>query len=280
MTQISEIISISGAAAKIYRGGLSHNGHPSLIIGEINFDNAVKGAKLLGQIELIALKEKNTYLIGPMNGDTWHSYRLVSKSDGSPPFLLEPTSQQHDLKAFEQAGFEVLSTYSSSRALLIDTLTDQPVRNSSLTIAPLEGDTAADLINTIFDFSVHSFAKNAFYKPIEREAFHALYMPLMDAIDRRFVLLAKEATGCGVGFLFGIPDLLDPTGKTIILKTYASQLRGVGHYMVDHFHRIAMQAGYETVIHALMHQDNVSRRRSRQHMAVPFREYALLIKEL
>jgi hypothetical protein len=29
-------------------------------------------------------------VLGPMDGDTWHSYRFVTESDGSAGFLLEP----------------------------------------------------------------------------------------------------------------------------------------------------------------------------------------------
>lgn len=276
----TEIITCQGASARIFRDGPLYKDKKSLTIGEVNFKDALSGKTLLKQICVLAQEEDYSAVIGPMNGDTWHSYRLISKTDESNSFLLEPTSQIHDLKAFKEAGFSVISTYTSSRAVLKETLSDVVVSMPGISISPLEGETNSDLINTIFDFSQQSFANNAFYKPITREAFHALYEPLMGAIDRRFVLIAKTTNGQGVGFLFGIPDMLDQSQKTIILKTYASAQRGVGHFMVDHFHRLSIDAGFESVIHALMHQDNVSLTRSGQHQATPFREYALLAKEL
>ena len=37
-------------------------------------------------------KESCTIAVGPMNGNTWRSYRLVTEPGDEPPFLLEPTN--------------------------------------------------------------------------------------------------------------------------------------------------------------------------------------------
>lgn len=280
MTPQTEVITLGGSSARIYRAGPDYLGRQTLTIGEIDFQDARGGAALILHICNLAKSEGYAHVIGPMNGDTWHSYRLVSKSGDLAPFLMEPVSKPHDFAAFTGAGFEVISKYSSARGPLKNTLSDAPVTLPGVSVSPLEGDTNADLIDTIFNFSEKSFANNAFYKPIRRAQFHDLYAPLMGAIDRRFVLMAKDARGQGIGFLFGIPDLYDAGGKTIILKTYASVRRGVGHVLVDHFHRLAIDSGFETVIHALFHEDNISGTRSAQHNAAVFREYALLAKAL
>ena len=66
----------------------------------------------------------------------------------------------------------------------------------------------------------------------------------------------------------------------MILKTYASARRGVGHLLADTLHRRARALGYSDVIHALMHVDNISRERSSRHQAHTFRRYALLGRRL
>ena len=84
-----------------------------------------------------------------------------------------------------------------------------------------------------------------------------------------------------VGFLFGLPDWLETTdGETVIIKTYASTLRGVGHLLADTFHRRALSKGFKHVIHALMHVDNISRERSARYGARIFRGYALMGRRL
>ena len=67
-----------------------------------------------------------------------------------------------------------------------------------------------------------------------------------------------------------------PAPRTVILKTYASAQRGVGHLLADHFHRSARDAGFVDAIHALMHVDNISLNRSARHAGAIFRRYALL----
>ena len=51
-------------------------------------------------------------VIGPMDGDTWHRYRVVTESDGSPPYLLEPVSDDKraevEAAALERAGSQTV----------------------------------------------------------------------------------------------------------------------------------------------------------------------------
>jgi L-amino acid N-acyltransferase YncA len=68
--------------------------------------------------------------------------------------------------------------------------------------------------------------------------------------------------------------------KTVIVKTYASRRRGVGHLLLDTFHRTALDLGFTDVIHALMHEDNVSLNSSLRYGTKIFRRYALMGKRL
>jgi len=47
---------------------------------------------------------------GPVDGDTWHRYRLVTWSDGTPPFSLEPFSPLAAVAAWRGADFTPLET--------------------------------------------------------------------------------------------------------------------------------------------------------------------------
>jgi hypothetical protein len=219
-------------------------------------------------------------LLGPMDGDTWHTYRLVSESDGSAPFLMEPTSGPHDLQAFTAAGFAPVSRYVSARALLSNTITEGPVEMPGVTVANWDGKDAEGLIQKLFAMSGAAFQKNRFFKPIGLESFLDLYRPIMPFVDPEHVFFARQGEAL-VGFLFGMPDRAAPDGKpAAILKTYASALRGVGHLLADTYHRRAIEMGFTHVIHALMHEDNASRASSEKHKATVFRRYALMALKL
>ena len=123
----------------------------------------------------------------------------------------------------------------------------------------------------------HAREKRLIFKNIDREAFMALYSPLLSMVNPRMVLFAFDATGTMVGFLFGFTD---PVNGSAVLKTYAATVPGVGRMLAERFHVDAALLGHDDVVHALMHADNVSLRRSRQHHGEVFRRYALFGRRL
>ena len=272
-----EKIEIDGAKATLYRQGPSLEESPTLAIGEIKFPSVETGKALLQEIQKIAKEEDFKAVIGPLNGDTWHSYRLVYESDGSPPFLLEPTSKEHDLAVFESSGFTPISMYLSARAPLKQTIGDIPSAVPGIRIEAWDGENAEGLIQNLFDMSTMAFSGNKFFKPISFESFLEIYQPLIPLIDKEHVLFARDDEDALQGFLFGTPNYMAPEGeRSVILKTYASRLRGVGHLLADTYHRKCLDLGFDTVIHALIHEDNASRKRSEMHGATIFRRYALM----
>lgn len=63
--------------------------------------------------------------VGPLDGNTWRSYRLVSERNEYPPFYFEPDHPADWPAHFAAAGFTVLANYRSS---LCDDLSVQDTR--------------------------------------------------------------------------------------------------------------------------------------------------------
>jgi hypothetical protein len=270
-------IETPGAAATIFRDAPSWDGLRCAAIGGIAFDTVDAGAALLQKTMQTLRVEGFGGLLGPMDGDTWHRYRVVTESDGSQPFALEPQSGPHDFAAFTAAGLAPISTYVSSRARLAGTVSGDPVSMPGVTVSAWDGQGAEQLVGKLFETSGSAFSSNHFFKPITLGAFLDLYRPILPMLDPRHILFAHGPSQQLVGFLFGMLDRLTSGSKpAAILKTYASGLRGVGHLLADTFHRRALELGFEDVIHALMHESNVSRERSARHNATIFRRYALM----
>jgi hypothetical protein len=269
-----------GASARVWRDAPSWDGARTAAIGAFACAGASKGAALLSQIAAMLAAEGFEAVIGPMDGDTWHRYRVVVDSDGSPAYALEPMSGPHDHAAFAGAGFAPISEYVSARGELGSAIAAEPVDLPGVVVSAWDGRNAEQLIEPLFQLSSAEFSRNRFFKPIARATFLDLYRPIMPLIDPAYVLFAQSAGGF-VGFLFGLPDRLEGAApRTVILKTYASRLRGVGHLLADTFHRKALAAGFTHVVHALMHVDNVSRQRSARYEARIFRRYALMGRRL
>lgn len=272
-----EVVAIAGATASVYRQAPSWQGRRTAAVGSFACDRAAAGGQLLRDIAARLSAEGFEALIGPMDGDTWHKYRVVSTSDGSRPYFLEPVSGSHDLEAFRNAAFAPISSYVSARASIDEALAEPAPPVAGVTISAWDGADAGRLIGGLFDMSSHAFANNAFYKPITREAFLALYQPILPAIDPRLVFFARQAEGRLVGFMFALPDHLEGAEiKTGIIKTYASAVPGVGRMLVDAAHGEMRRQGFKNVIHALMHVDNRSRQRSLSHHGKVFRRYDLM----
>jgi hypothetical protein len=281
MTALPESLTRDGASCRLYRDAPSFEGLKTAALGGFRCDAAEAGAALLHEAAAMLASEGYAALLGPMDGDTWHTYRVVTESDGSAPFAMEPVSGPHDRAAFESNGFAPVSSYVSTRAALADAIGQSaPVTVAGVTVAPWDGQNAGRLIGGLFDMSAGSFAGKAFFKPIAKEEFFKLYEPMLPAIDPRLVLFARDQNGL-IGFLFGLPNLSEgKRPKTVILKTYASARPGVGHLLADTFHRTARDLGFADVIHALMHVDNASLTRSKRHEASVFRRYALMARRL
>ncbi len=259
----------AGANLRFYADGPAWDGLQSISLGTLTFDDPAAGAALLR--EAVARADGRPVL-APMDGDTWHAYRTVMDSDGSPPFLMEPAAHPHVTDALALAGFEAVAHYASTR-MALDTPQAQPAPVAGITVETWDGKDAQPLLEQVFALAGGSFADKQFFKPITQAGFLSLYMPLLPMLDPRLVFLARDESGAIVGFLLGFRDPAMPTRA--VLKTYAGTRRGVGHSLAHHFHEAARGLGCTHAIHALMHADNVSLVRSGQHGAEVFRRYAV-----
>ena len=281
MSTDPELIETSGAKATLYRDAPGWEDAKTAAFGGFSCDSAAAGTELIETLAARLKAEGFGALIGPMDGDTWHTYRVVTESDGSAPFLLEPVSGPHDLEALTGAGLQPVSEYTSARAELARAIADTRPQVDGVTVTPWDGQNAEGFLGHLFDMSSAAFSGNRFFKPITREELLNLYRPVVPMVDPRHVLFAHAGDGRLVGFLFGIPNRAEGDApNSIILKTYASGMRGVGHLLADTFHRNALDMGFVHVIHALMHVDNVSSDRSRRYAGEVFRRYALMGRRL
>ena len=277
-----EILRHDRARATIYRSAASWGSQKTAAVGKFQCESAEAGATLLAEISEVLRTEGYGALIGPMEGDTWHSYRLVSESDGTAPFLMEPTSGPHDRAAFQAAGFEDIAHYFSARVPVETALGNAPEPLEDVLIETWDGEDPEAHFSDVHALSTTAFAQNLFYAPISRAAFLEMYMPFVPLLKRDLILMARDAgNGDLLGFLFGIPNYAEgPQPESVILKTYASLRPGVGHRLSHAFHQAAQAMSFKTVLHALIHDDNTSARRSRQHGADVFRRYALMGRRL
>jgi hypothetical protein len=223
--------------------------------------------------------------VGPVDGDTWHRYRLVTASDGTPPFALEPYSPPAAVAPWRCAGFAPLETYASYRdGALAERDPRVPVLTARLhaagvTLRALDLDRFDDELARIHALALHSFAHAPLFAPIGLDAFTALYRPLAPLLDPRLCPVA-ECEGRIAGVLFALCDPRAP--ETVVLKTVlrdaSRRFAGLGFVLTDAARASAHGLGATRAISALQHDGNVAR--SLASHAIPFRRYAVFAKEL
>ena len=233
-----------------------------------------------------------TTCVGPMDGNTWRRYRLLTDRGAEPQFFLEPDNPDEWPGFFSAANFAPLATYFSA---MNDDLTVEDPRlaraterlaSAGVQLRPLNPKTFVDELRRIYAVSRMAFQDNFLYSPVEEAEFLAQYEPIRAHVVPELVILAEQEQQ-PVGFVFSIPDLAQAKRgqrvDTVILKTVAvmpgRRSAGLGNVLVSRCQQAARRLGFRRVIHALMHENNNSLNLSARY-AKPFRRYVLYARKL
>lgn len=262
------------------------------IIGHFAADNKSAAVALLSQSSQILKHNDCTLAVGPMDGNTWRSYRFITESDQSPAFSMEPVNPPQYPEYFLTAGFGPMAQYRSAICNDLQ-VHDKRIPNAIKRLnkngvfwRPLNLDKFEDELRAIYQLSLQSFSHNFLYTLINEEDFLAQYIKIKPYVRPELTLMAESENEL-LGYLFGMPDMEQAKRgdnvDTFIVKTVAvlpgRRHAGLGSVLVAESQRIAVQLGYKKVIHALMHETNSSSNIS-DHYAKTMRRYTLFQKRL
>lgn len=150
-------------------------------------------------------------IVGPMDGDTWHRYRVNAGPFDESPFLLEPYNPPYYARLWEDHGFEVLERYYSKR-VYAGTVADHcaPRARAALEagyrLRTLDPARFEEELKVLYRLSRVIFARNFLYTEIPEAEFVALYAGSRAILDPGLVLFAHAPDGEEAGFLFAYPD--------------------------------------------------------------------------
>ncbi len=230
--------------------------------------------------------------IGPLDGNTWRRYRLITERGDAMPFFLEPDNPDDWPDHFRGSGFSTLANYVSEtnpriaiRQPELGSLREKMER-LGVSIEPISStDTASDMTG-IYKVICESFRNAFLYTTLDQESFRQMYAPLLQQVDPRLLLVARHA-GRVVGFVFAPPDYLQQgyQGRidTIVIKTIAilphKRYSGLGRLLIVDLLQNALDMRYTTAVSALMQTDNRSQKIS-SACAQPMRRYELFARSL
>jgi GNAT superfamily N-acetyltransferase len=259
-------------------------------------DEAAKG--LLEQACQHLAKQGCTLAVGSVDGTTWRKYRFVTESPlNTAPFLLEPTNPPEYPEQWMEQGFKPLAYYTSALQRSLETdpvitkrlnkLVTTRLAKAGIRFRSLDTNKIERELETIFDISLKSFADNFLYSPISKVEFMGSYQKLLPFAMPDLVLFA-ELNGEAIGYVFGVPDMLQKQRgeilDTFIIKTLAvlpeHKNKGLGTVLVDLVIRKAKERGFKKAIHALMLETNQSQTISERFSSQLLRRYTLYSKKL
>jgi hypothetical protein len=153
------------------------------VIGHFQADSADAGSFLLEGATDRLRENDCTLAVGPMDGNTWRRYRVLTERGAEPAFFMEPDNPDFWSTAFEKANFSPLARYTSS--LVTDLSRRDPragrtlerLQREDVRIRHLNLDHFEEDLRRIYQVSVISFTRNYLYTELPEGAFLGQSLP-------------------------------------------------------------------------------------------------------
>lgn len=225
-------------------------------------------------------------IVGPMDGNTWQSYRLTTYYGEHDTFTMEPFTPNHFIEHWENAGFVPEETY-SSYITDINLWEDKRVDKLHSRFAELQfGPLQQEDLSAIFDLSLKSFTRNPYYIPIDKEVYLNKYGNMMSMLKPNVSTVVYDGDEL-VGYLFAMMDMNRKANgeltNRVILKTVAvkeeRKYAGLGTYLLSKLIVTMQVMGVNSAIHALMYDKNAVQNIIKDN-SQKLRQYTLYKREL
>ncbi|MCP3872024.1 MAG: hypothetical protein GY699_02570 [Desulfobacteraceae bacterium] len=244
-------------------------------------------------------------IIGPMDGDTWHKYRLNVGPYDEPPFMMEPQNPTYYPQLWEEYGFTVLARYVSKRVPDVGKILPglkkryDLAQKKGFTFRPFQLTNFNNELEILYSLSCEIFSDNYFYSPISKKQFTSLYAASKAIIDPNLIWFCQDKHRDYAGFMFCFPDyataLTKMNGKTnlwakikfLFHKNKADHLNaktlgtvsqyrgeGIGPALLYKCYSSGLDLGFSSINMCLMHEDNASEKMDKGTGGV-FRNYHL-----
>lgn len=207
---------------------------------------------------------QRTKILGPINFNTWFSYRLAAKHSDSLLFPFEPINPPFYLDIFEQAGFKKYQSYTTQgisslhyKMEKFKTDFERATHNGYYLKALDLQNQLEDQIAQIYEISMNGFKDNYLFEPITKDLFTKLYVPIFKKFNFEYSCMAFNRQHKPVGFFFAFDY-----APYLVLKSIAvlpeCRGQGVSNAMMHLAFKTAAEKGLTKTISALVKDDAIS----------------------
>jgi GNAT superfamily N-acetyltransferase len=268
---------VARAVARISSGLKYRAGRPCGMIGFFEaFERPPAVNALFGEAIRWLRREGAEAVVGPMDGDTWHAYRLNLGPFQRPPFPMEPYNKSYYADLWLGFGFRELARYQTKRIENVAEIQPrlEPILDRALSrgyrFRSLDPKNMRDELHILYRLATAAFAKNLLYSEISRKEFLALYEPVLPRLETDLVMLARAPDGTYTGFLLGVlhrgQQSLSPLLRddVVHLKSFgvvpSRRAHGVGSALVCKVYQRMVEKGLHTANMCLMRDGSASNR--------------------
>ena len=225
-------------------------------------------------------------LIGPMNYNTWMSYRWALNGFDRE-YFPDCKNEAYYVDFIRRLGYRELYTYRSARVKLDNALF--PVSEAvyrekcaeGFVFKFVSGEEVYALADDIFDICADAFSGGYLYSEISRDAFREIYLSWTRLIPR-LEMIAAFKDGALAGFSMGYVNPADPgsyISKTTAVRK-AFQHRRLYLALVYLGYRHIRELGYADVIYHFECEQRSTFRRFDSQTESDEKRYAVFVKEL
>ena len=254
----SKVIGRIGASVSVFNKELGTLGFFEVDVGHHLYTQA---AQMLIETGIAWLQQQAAVkrIIGPINFNTWFSYRFRVKPVDDLIFSWEPVNPPAYLALFKAQGFSPQYFYDSrgfdglaqvekrsQPGLVKATGLGYTFRPFDLSAGQIEKEVA--LVHRI---SLQGFGDQHFFEPIPATIFKQIYVPIAQKGALEYAFFAQDPSGQEIGFMYGFAD-----GDYIVFKSTAvkPEHRGKGVFgALSHLMaKKAVSQGFTQFVMALM----------------------------
>ncbi len=186
--------------------------------------------KLFEKVENKARKLGYSEIIGPLNHNTWMSYRWATDNYG---WVLFPdcTNPPYYVDFIKRLGYSELYTYRSAMIKIdnplykIGSTTLSEKENEGFSFERYDGTECLPILHDLYDVTRNAFLGTELYSDIPYEYFEKLYASKILKIKDLIIYVARNQQKKPIGYVLGYPNLdksIFVAKSSAVVKEYQS----------------------------------------------------------
>lgn len=207
-------------------------------------------------IDKLLIKTKGARLVGPIDGNTFYSYRFAASNFDLKLYPdCNNTQEQYDI--FIKNGFKDKDHYSSTIGFINKRIYDKAKKiklSDEFKIMTVEGMDCYNYISELYEVAIDAFKSADYYEEISKADFIDLYLENIKLCNPYLCLIYHKNELIAFNFFYEDLEKRFFVSKTIGIKK-AYQYRNILLKLISYSYDVVIEKGYDKVLYHFM-KDN------------------------